>query len=1097
MVYDTVGKTVNLDLIKKQILEDLSSDSLVEHEVGDLQDDVYVNLTSLKPETLIIVKASIGIYHLDALIDSGASNNLIKASIVKEMGIKVNESCTVIKGLGNILTKTLGDITASVSLFEIDFEPCKFVVVEDSVVGTSVILGARFLKSSNMAINMARRILSVTMDDNSKVDLYVKSNGELQSLVQENVPVYSLNNFKVEGSDPVVVPVHVEFLSVVPETSRVNFHFQGISDDKRVQSLEGIIAQTDEVPFVMCKKAYETKYDIKIRKGEKLGYINTVIELDESEEELKEKWTIDEIQEHIKLGDKLSSDQQRYVYKMLYCVQRSIGKSDTDIGKACVSPHTIEITNNTPIWQKPRRFAEPINKEIERQCSELKNLDIIEDSKSQWSSPVVPVRKKNGELRLCIDYRKVNSVTKQEKFPMPNLADSIYSAYNMKYFTSIDLIKGYYQVAIDENSRHYTAFSTPHNHFQFKRLSFGLRNSGIAFQRNMQEILADYCFKNIIVYIDDILIMTATFEEHLELVEKVLNTLGNNGIKINIKKCEFFQSEVSFLGHIISNKGIMKSPQYIDKISQYPKPKTITELRQFLGLVNFQRKFIDQCSVKAKPLSEITGGPKKMVIEWTDEMNEAYEELKARLVDEVVLAFPNYNEEASKLELFVDASGKGVGGCLVQEQEGVYRTIGYASMTFSEAQSKYSTIERELVAIRWGIKAFRAFLFGVPFLLYTDHKPLLYLHNMSRENSRLMRTINELSEYDFQIKYRPGSENCAADAMSRIVDVPTEGEYSDLINSRELPKGLTVCKNVDGGGNSLFESLFFCLSDLEDESEVELPGDHLELRKLLVEYLIDNSSKYGIQLNKNMKHHLKLMRHDGQLPCEGIFLVACDMYKIEIWVHHGIIAPVIYKPSHLNDSSLKGNIRCSTSSSSNDKNIINLIKSKNKIHLQCISGIHFNPVVNRRKDSALMSLVTEKNINEVGTAEVEKKSKLTEEEDEKENIHLRVQLQTLSACCNHEIIPLSGCVIGVRGNYFCAIVDTGAQVSVISEQMYNCLLDGNDDLVLEKSNGCKLKGLGNIEVPVLGVVKLRVKILDVEVDAEVPFAVIQKSFPCC
>ena len=174
MVYDTVGKTVNLDLIKKQILEDLSSDSLVEHEVGDLQDDVYVNLTSLKPETLIIVKASIGIYHSDAMIDSGASNKLIKASIVKEMGIIVNESCTVIKGLGNILTKTLGDITASVSLFEIDFEPCKFVVVEDSV-----ILGAKYLKSSNMA----RRILSVTMDDHSKVDLYVKSNSELQSLV--------------------------------------------------------------------------------------------------------------------------------------------------------------------------------------------------------------------------------------------------------------------------------------------------------------------------------------------------------------------------------------------------------------------------------------------------------------------------------------------------------------------------------------------------------------------------------------------------------------------------------------------------------------------------------------------------------------------------------------------------------------------------------------------------------------------------------------------------------------------------------------------------------------------------------------------------
>ena len=184
---------------------------------------------------------------------------------------------------------------------------------------------------------------------------------------------------------------------------------------------------------------------------------------------------------------------------------------------------------------------------------------------------------------------------------MPNLSDSIYAAHNKQYFTKLDLVKGYYQVPLDKDSRQYTAFSTSHNHYQFKVLSFGLRNSGIAFQKTMQEILSDYCFKNIIVYIDDILIMTETFEQHIDLVSKVLTTLMNNGIKVKINKCELFKKEVSFLGHIISNKGIQKAPEYIEKIQQYPKPTTVTELRQFLGLVNFQHKFVDNCSLIAKP----------------------------------------------------------------------------------------------------------------------------------------------------------------------------------------------------------------------------------------------------------------------------------------------------------------------------------------------------------------------------------------------------------------------------------------------------------------------------------------------------------------
>ena len=197
------------------------------------------------------------------------------------------------------------------------------------------------------------------------------------------------------------------------------------------------------------------------------------------------------------------------------------------------------MTNDTPIFQKPRRFATPLNNEIEEQCKELELSNIIEKCNSPWSSPIVPIRKPDGTLRLCVDYRKVNSVTATEKFPMPNICSSIYSAHNINYFTKIDLTKGYYQIPIERNSRPITSFSTHHNQYQFKRLSFGLKNSGLQFQRIIQEILCDFSNNKVIIYIDDILILTQSFEEHLELCRRVMSTLMKNGIKIKVKNVNF------------------------------------------------------------------------------------------------------------------------------------------------------------------------------------------------------------------------------------------------------------------------------------------------------------------------------------------------------------------------------------------------------------------------------------------------------------------------------------------------------------------------------------------------------------------------------
>jgi hypothetical protein len=324
---------------------------------------------------------------------------------------------------------------------------------------------------------------------------------------------------------------------------------------------------------------------------------------------------------------------------------------DTDVGLAGVTKHQIRLTNETPIYQRPRRFPQPIADEIERQCKELNSLDIIEPSVSPWSSPVVPVRKKDGSVRMCIDYRQLNRVTIPDKFPVPNLSDSIFGLHGTKFFTRLDLVRGYYQLPIDEDSRQYTAFSTQRNHWQFKRLSFGLRNAPSAFQREIQAVLSSFPSNRVIVYIDDILIMGCTFDEHLDLVSKVLQTLQTYNIKIKPSKCEWFKAEVEYLGHLVSQSGIKKTRDYVEKIANYPRPRTVKELREFLGFINFQRKFLPNCSEVQKPLSCLTGGRKSKLLAWTPEMTNAFEQLKRDMQVDLELAYPDYSDDASQLEL--------------------------------------------------------------------------------------------------------------------------------------------------------------------------------------------------------------------------------------------------------------------------------------------------------------------------------------------------------------------------------------------------------------------------------------------------------------
>lgn len=244
---------------------------------------------------------------------------------------------------------------------------------------------------------------------------------------------------------------------------------------------------------------------------------------------------------------------------------------------------------------------------------------------------------------MCIDYRQLNKVTKSDRFPIPNMNDLIFGLHGMQYFSTIDLIKGYYQVGLHPDSREYSAFSTSSHHYEFKRLSFGMKNAPGAFQREMQTILAGFDRKQVVVYIDDILIMSDTFEQHVALVSKVLVTLIDHHIKIKLSKCHWFREEVQFLGHMVSSTGLRKCAGHMKTIAEYQQPITVGELRSFLGLVNYHRKFIPHCATLAKPLSCLTGLPDKSILTWTEAMLKSFADLKQAVCSDLELAFPDYS----------------------------------------------------------------------------------------------------------------------------------------------------------------------------------------------------------------------------------------------------------------------------------------------------------------------------------------------------------------------------------------------------------------------------------------------------------------------
>ena len=892
------------------------------------------------------------------------------------------------------------------------------------------------------------------------------------------IEVVSKENVKLENDD--VKQVKVGWRNWGDMNNRMVF-LNGKDANYQVRRVagvfDGIMNINDPKVCVQRKPGIKSTKVRGIKVGDVIGSIWSVVDVDHDLSTnnadvfvtgMNEEWTYETLRNRVRLREDMSVEDRRRVYNLLYERRNVLSRDDDDIGETRLPEFKIVLKDDTPIYQRPRHFPLPVMKEIEQQCEELERIGVLEQSESPWNSPVVPIRKPDGSLRICIDYRKVNDATVKDRFPMCLVSECVYSMYGMKVFTKLDLVRGYYQMPIEGSSRPITAFSTARSHYQFKRLSFGLANAPAAFQRGMNVALKKFPCKNVLVFIDDILIMNESMDEHMKLVMDVLTTLEEIGIKVKVTKCEWFEKEVEFLGHRISENGLRKSEKFLEKVRNFPRPKTVKELKGFLGLVEFQRKFVKGCSGIAKPLTVWTGRKNSCVLKWDEGMNEAFERLKEMSAEDSQIAYPDYGENSRPLELYTDASGYCMGGCLIQEQllngEWVRRVIGYVSKAFNKAERKYSTIERELAAIRFCVKTLKAFLYGVRFVIKTDHQPLVYLQRMKCVDSRIARTLEDLSDFDYMVEYTPGERNGMADLMSRFPGVERLG-MNEVIDPEYLPKGVMKGRESKGGGDSLFVSVWYGLKDLmNDGLEIKLPETINELRKVVMCEVCKRPEAIGVSKVKRYVKELKAMCIPGVMPFQEVLMVVSKIFRVIVYVHYGAEIPIIYK-----DERVKG-------------------KNTFALHLQCVGGIHYNWVIEKKSyercSESRQDSVEDEPFENMGECRVELVQSMEE----------AVSLESLG--CQHGLQGKMKVKVHIDGVNFCGLIDTGAQVSLVNECVVNEVIQKGENIEYKDSR-IRITGIG--EGQVLAWKQVRLKIMlgsDLEVEQE--FIVLgKKDMPYC
>ena len=427
-------------------------------------------------------------------------------------------------------------------------------------------------------------------------------------------------------------------------------------------------------------------------------------------------------------------------------------------------------TAGPPVYAKFRRLP-PQKLATAKACfQEMEAQGVCQKAPSPWASPLYMVEKKDGTARPCGDYRRLNNITEPDHYPLPNIADITSYLHGAKIFSKLDMLKGYFQVPMNPEDIQKTAITTPFGSYTFNYSCFGLKNAGATFQRLMDNILGDLPF--CVCYVDDILIFSTNESEHTQHLKEVLTRLRNNNLVLKESKCIFAKQKIEFLGHIISKNGVSPLPSKVEAITTFPRPAAVKKLQEFLGMVTFYHRFLPGIAKTLAPLNDmLKGKPKEL--QWSPAADEAFLKAKDALAKATLLAYPS---TTAALRLSTDASDVAVGAVLDQIEDGVPKPLGFFSRKLSNAERRYSTFDRELLAVFSAVRHFKHLLQGRQFEVMTDHLPLV--HAISKktdpESNRQQWQLSMIAEYNCTLHHLPGKSNCVADALSRGIIAATD-----------------------------------------------------------------------------------------------------------------------------------------------------------------------------------------------------------------------------------------------------------------------------------------------------------------------------------
>ena len=469
------------------------------------------------------------------------------------------------------------------------------------------------------------------------------------------------------------------------------------------------------------------------------------------------KETLDDV----KINTELDTNQAKEVSKLL----KDFSDVFTDIpGTTDLVEHDIVLTSSQPVRSRPYPVPYALKHEIRKEIDNMLDMDIIQPCTSSYASPVVIVKKSDGTNRFCCDFRKLNQATVFDAEPVGNPDELFASMSKSKYFTKLDLSKGYWQIKVKSSCQHLTAFITSEGLYSFKKMPFGLVNSGATFCRMMRKLLRG--LRDVDNFVDDIIVHTETWEVHVRTLCNLLKRLREAKLTARPSKCVVAVTKVGFLGHILGNGTIQPNPEKVISIQNCKRPVTKKQVRSFIGLIGYYRRFIPNFSSISAPLTDLTKKGLPTKVRWQEEQEVAFQSLIALLSKSPILCLPEFSKE---FIVRTDASDIGIGAVLLQEHDGSKFPIFYASKKLSEREKAYAVVEKECLALVWAVQKFQSYLYGKQFILETDHEPLVYINKAKCANARMMRWALALQPFNMRVVGIKGSENVGADFLSRIV----------------------------------------------------------------------------------------------------------------------------------------------------------------------------------------------------------------------------------------------------------------------------------------------------------------------------------------